>query len=151
MVELNPKRLYPTQSDLYDAFYPHKNKNHKHYVTRTQWNSVISHMSDVLCEELFNTGEAKMMAPMGQLLLQKNKPKKQPIDWKHFRETGERIAMDNSHTDGNICVVTYRQGRRLPYNNLHTFKLTRKKGSQFNEFIRENPQKLYNYNNYKKK
>ena len=151
MVELNHKRLYPTQSDLYDAFYPHKSKDHKHYISKTQWNSVIRHMSDVLCEELFDNGKAKMMYPMGTLIIEKNKnPKKQPVDWKHFRETGERKPMDNSHTDGNICVVKYREGMRVGFNNLHTFKLTRKKGSDFNDFIRANPHKIYNYNNYKK-
>lgn len=132
--------------DLYYDYYLVKHpEGHKRYISYNDWKSLWGNYAENMREKLINKGEIHLPGKMGKVKVLKIRTKKKPINWAHYRATGELKPHDNSHTDGYLLKIAWEDKPSFHSQFYFSFVPNRELKSELSHAVRNDPNLIDRY------
>lgn len=128
-----------TYKDMYESTY----YNNKYNLSYEQFSKILETFGGMLLESIIETGfDFKLPHRFGYLGIRKFFSKRPNIiDWQHYKHTGEKIKIKNTHSEGYSAKFVWTHGgyySQIKYKGLYLFKPNRTYARLLAKRIKEN-------------
>jgi hypothetical protein len=92
-------------------YFPAKEiSNHPYALEYQKWKAVVDDILETYVNKLLNGEEFMLPSNLGRIGIYKYKKVKRSMDFNHFKKTGEKVFIDNLHTDGFAPLFKWDKG-----------------------------------------